>query len=82
MIWDDEINIILYLKIKNNKIALFFQDLLRQHDKKLKNALLRSFKESFTKNEVREKIRHIENKEKSILNINKKDLEEIKKLIC
>lgn len=75
-------SIILYLKIKNNKIALFFQDLLRQHDKKLKNALLRSFKESFTKNEVREKIRHIENKEKSILNINKKDLEEIKKLIC
>jgi 16S rRNA (adenine1518-N6/adenine1519-N6)-dimethyltransferase len=74
-------SMILYLKLKNDKIALFFQELLSQHDKKLKNALLKSFENTLTKNETREKIKGFDSLEKSPINISNKDIEELKNII-
>ncbi len=75
-------SVILCLKIKTDKIALFFQDLLKQHDKKLKNAILKSFTGIFTKNEVREKVKDFDSLDKSPINMSVEDIERLEKIIC
>jgi 16S rRNA (adenine1518-N6/adenine1519-N6)-dimethyltransferase len=72
---------IIKLKLKNNKNAIFFKTLYKQHDKKLKNALIKNFEKKLTKNQVRQKIKNITSKEKSILNCSNTEIEQIKKLI-
>jgi len=74
-------SVVIRLILKNNEISLIFQDLLKQKDKKLKNALIKTLEAKLTKNQLREKIKDFNFMNKSILNIQNKDLEELYKFI-
>ena len=75
-------SIIIKLKLKRDKEAELFKELLVQYDKKLKNALINIFDRKLTKNQVREKINSLESKDKSILNIQNKEIEFLAKTFC
>jgi 16S rRNA (adenine1518-N6/adenine1519-N6)-dimethyltransferase len=75
------ISALIKLKLKDDIVAKMFRELLNQHDKKLKNALLKSFEGILTKNEIRKKTKSFESLDKSIVNISNEDAKKLKKFI-
>jgi len=71
---------VIKFQLKQDVTAKLFKSLLNQHDKKLKNALINIMHGKFTKRQVKEKIKNLESKNKSILNIQNKEIELIKTL--
>ena len=74
-------SMIVKFELKKDKMALFFQDLLKQYDKKIKNALQKYLKEKLTKNQVRDAIAPFTAKNKSIISIDNTDIMKLKQLI-
>lgn len=73
-------SVVLKFKLKDDKIAIIFQDLLKQYDKKLKNALISYFQDKLSKNQVRKLIKDFDFKEKSILSLGNNQIKELKKI--
>jgi len=71
---------IIKLHLKDDEVALFFRDLLKQYDKKLKNALIKHFEGKLTKNEIRTKIKNYKFVDKSLLSISVEEIKKIKKI--
>ncbi len=75
-------SIVIKLQLKKTKEAKFFRDLLVQYDKKLKNALISLMDGTLTKNQVREKVKSIESKNKSILSTSDEEIDVLIKTFC
>ena len=72
-------SVIKFIK-KTDELSLFFQEVLKQHDKKIKNALIKTLHGKLTKKQTRIKIEILDSKEKSILHCSDEDVEKITKL--
>jgi len=67
--------------LRQDKTSVFFQELIKQHDKKIKNALINVLQDKLTKNQVRNVIKDFVSKNKSILDIDNKDTKDLIKII-
>jgi 16S rRNA (adenine1518-N6/adenine1519-N6)-dimethyltransferase len=65
---------VLKFTLKDDLKSRFFRRLLRQYDKKLKNALIDTLQLDLTKRQVKEKVKDLEEKNKSILVVDRSTL--------